>query len=110
MGSMTGIVRTEGHGTPFYFYVGIGQPINLIATGIEDFASKIGTVEIMSLEFHNPRGDFENWVRTLGNEKLARQLRSLSKEKPQGEALRRRLIEVVNRKNQPPKKPAAKMS
>jgi len=107
---MTEIGRTDGHGTPFYFYVGIGQPINVTATDIQDFANKVGSVEIMSLEFHNPRGDFEKWVRTLGNAKLARQLASLSREKPQGEVLRRRLIEVVNRKNQPPKKPAAKMS
>jgi len=107
---MTTIGRTDGLGTPFYFYVGIGQPINVVATDIEDFANKLGSVEIMSLEFHNPRGDFEKWARTLGNEKLARQLGSLSREKPQGEVLRKRLVEVVNRKNQPPKKPTAKMS
>ena len=108
--SMTKIGLTDGHGIPFYFYAGIGQPINVTATGIDDFAQKIWSVEIMSLEFHNPRGDFEKWVRTLGNENLARQLGNLSREKPQCEVLRRRLIEIVKGKNRPPKKPAAKMS
>jgi len=101
---MTEMRGNEGHGFPFYFYVGIGRPINVTATDIDDFANKIRSVELMSLEFHNPRGDFEKWVRTLGNENLARQLGNLSREKPQGEVLRKRLREAINARKQPAKK------
>ncbi len=41
------------------------------------------------------RGDFENWIRTLGDEPLTKQIQNLGRKKLVGEALRKRLLQIL---------------
>jgi hypothetical protein len=56
----------------FYFYKGIGQPLEQTAASLTDLFKKIEKVELQSISFHQARGDFENWIRdVLGNGEVA---------------------------------------
>ncbi len=77
----------------FYFYEDIQKPIGEAALSIEEFAQKVRTLPIVSLEFHQGRGDFANWIREVFKDvSLAENIEMLN---DRGEALRRSLIEAV---------------
>jgi hypothetical protein len=75
----------------FYFYSGIGQSTGLSSDNLVDFCDKIRSVGTRSVEFHVARGDFEAWIRDLGDTGLERRLRLIREMELTGEALRRRL-------------------
>ena len=75
----------------FYFYSGIGQFTGLSSDSLADFRDKIRSVDIRSIEFHVARGDFEAWIRHLGDTRLERRLRLIREMELTGEALRERL-------------------
>jgi hypothetical protein len=75
----------------FYFYSGIGQFTGLSSDNLADFCDKIRSVDIRSVEFHLARGDFEAWIRDLGDTGLERRLRLIREMALTGDALRRRL-------------------
>ncbi|UCG36259.1 MAG: GIY-YIG nuclease family protein [Candidatus Bathyarchaeota archaeon] len=52
----------------FHFYQDIGKPLHEIALNLDDLRAKISAVSYASLEFHQNRGDFSKWVRTVLNE------------------------------------------
>ena len=54
----------------FYFYSGIGQFTGLSSDSLADFRDKIRSVDIRSIQFHVARGDFEAWIRHLGDTRL----------------------------------------
>ena len=75
----------------FYFYSGIGQFTGLSSDSLADFRDKIRSVDIRSIQFHVARGDFEAWIRLLGDTGLERRLRLIREMELTGEALRERL-------------------
>jgi hypothetical protein len=79
----------------FHFYAGLGQPTTFSANSLRDLVTKMKTVQIQSVEFHSSRGDFQNWIRMLGDQRLARQLAELARENLKGEALRERSIRLL---------------
>ena len=79
----------------FHFYLGIGEPINLHAQGLLDFCEKIATANVNSIEFHINRGDFEAWLRGIGDFELAKKAQLLKYKKLSGEELRSRLTELT---------------
>jgi len=79
----------------FYFYVDVGRPLGVIASGMKEFGSQLKTVEVASLEFHLKRGDFEKWVQMLGDADLASNLAKLREGGLAGEKLRAELVRVV---------------
>ncbi len=82
----------------FYFYVDIGKPLNIYAASLQDFCDKILGIDADSVEFHVNRGDFEAWVKGLGDLELAKRI-SLAKEKEWvGEELRRKIYEIVKKR------------
>jgi hypothetical protein len=52
----------------------------------------------ISVEFHMSRGDFEKWIRSLGDDALARNLAKLRKKGLGGEDLRARLRDTVGKR------------
>ena len=80
----------------FHFYNGIGSRIGESAHSLSEFIDSIKTVESGSLEFHSGRGDFENWVRMLGDETLSKQIANIGKSELRGGHLRKRLLQVLH--------------
>jgi hypothetical protein len=79
----------------FYFYAGIGQFLGVSSDSLADFCDKIRSVDIRSIEFHVTRGDFEAWIRHLGDTGLERRLRLIREMGLTGEALRERLYAAL---------------
>lgn len=79
----------------FHFYVGMEKPLEIYASGIQDFLEKIQTIALESLEFHANRGDFENWFECIGDCEVAKKMALLNEKKLSGEPLRERLREIV---------------
>jgi len=87
---------TEQEG--FHFYLAIGEPTGKKAVSLADFAEKMGTVDVQSVNFHYPRKDFEKWVlEVIGDTALASRLNMISRMHIgiKGEALRNQIIRIV---------------
>ena len=75
----------------FYFYAGIERPLDVSSDGLVDLCEKIKSISVGSIEFHLGRGDFESWIRFLGDFELEKRLNLLRSAGLAGEALRERL-------------------
>jgi len=82
----------------FRFCTAENQSTDLFATSLEDFSEKLTQIEVASLDFHYPRGDFQKWVREviLDNE-LADRLCYIQKEVT-GEKLRKEIAKIVQKR------------
>jgi len=80
----------------FHFYASLGKPLGLQAHGLKDFCNKILEVNSDSIDFHVNRGDFEAWFSGVGDVELAKKVALLKEKKLTGEALSRKLRELVN--------------
>ncbi len=79
----------------FHFYLAIGEPTGEIAVSLADFANKMATIEVRSVNFHFSRKDFEKWIRgSIGDAELALRI-SRIRLGVQGEALRNEIIRIV---------------
>ena len=94
----TAILAYEPHDKAFNFYVTVGNPLNLHAHNLRDFANKLGRADIISVEFHMQRGDFEVWFKGLGDEEIAKKTALLKKRNLTGEELRKHLREIVEQR------------
>lgn len=79
----------------FHFYTDIDAYSGIYATGLKDFVDKIQTIDLKSVEFHVPRKDFGNWVRSLGDVELSKRLGLLRSANLSGENLRSTLVQSV---------------
>jgi len=82
----------------FHFFSEVGSPTGISASSLPQFSEILKTVDIKSIEFHLPRGDFEKWIRFLGENILALQLARIRKKAPQGEKLREKIVDVVSKR------------
>src|SRR2546429_6981072 len=89
------LLRSVPPQNAFYFYRAMGAPTGAAARNLPDFLGIINTIDITSLQFHLGRGDFENWVKMLGDNTLAKQLASLKEKQLRGEQLRSELVDAV---------------
>ena len=92
------IIAYAPHDKSFNFYVTVGKPLSIHAHSLRDFANKLDRADIISVEFHMQRGDFENWFRGLGDEELAKKTALLKKKNVVGEDLRKQLHENVEKR------------
>ena len=92
------ILAYEPHDKAFGFYVDIGKPLNLHAHNLRDFANKLEKADIVSIEFHTRRGDFETWFNGLGDEELTKKVALLKQRNVVGEDLRMQLHEIVKQR------------
>ena len=80
----------------FHFHEDINKPLHQIAVSLEDFAEKLKTISLSSIEFHMKRGDFSKWVEdTIRDSKLAH---AINRIKTGGEDLRKELISAVEKR------------
>ncbi len=78
----------------FHFYEAIGKPLGEVAVTLEDLRERIETIPISSIEFHQTRGDFRNWIKeVLKNPQLAE---SIHKLEASGQKLRSDLLMALN--------------
>lgn len=85
---------------PFHFCIDVGDYTGISAASYEDFLTSIRQVNGKSLSFHVKRGDFERWVLdVLKDEKLAKEMGKLKKQKLRGQALRNRLYRIVSNRH-----------
>jgi len=83
----------------FYFFTSIGNYTGISAASLDEFLQKIKDMDIKSLEFHLFREDFEKWIsQTLGDNRLAEEIRSIRIQKIVGNSLRDRLYFLVSRR------------
>ena len=92
------ILAYEPHDKAFGFYVDIGKPLNLHAHNLRDFANKLEKADIVSIEFHTRRGDFETWFNGLGDAELTKKVALLKQRNVVGEDLRMQLHEIVKQR------------
>ncbi len=91
------ILRTVQFDHGFHFTEN-GEYTGVTATSLDEFASKLETIDIHSVLFHYPRGDFQRWIEdTLGDKALADRM-CFIKPEVQGEPLRKQLLKLVRRR------------
>ncbi len=91
----TEVLREVPPQNAFFFYRAIGAPTGAAARNLTDFAGVLGSIDIASIQFHIGRGDFGNWIKMLGDAKLARQVTLLKEKNLRGEQLRTQLLDTV---------------
>ena len=83
----------------FVFYLGIGQPTNLKAKSLKEFQEQIKKVDVVSVEFHMSRSDFQNWIKsTINDDILADEFSKISSTNIRGEELREEILKIVGMK------------
>jgi len=93
------ILRNVSREEAFYFFTSIGNYTGQSATSLDEFLLKIKDINLKSLEFHLYREDFEKWIaQTLGDAKLAEEIKVLKNMKFVGNTLRDQLYFAVSRR------------
>ena len=86
---------------PFLFHTGVGEGnfTGVMSWSLKGFIKALQTIDMKAVEFHNRRGDFESWVEhSLQDEVLSWQLKKTRTAKLEGEALRKAIISVVEKR------------
>ena len=92
------ILRTVPYNNAFYFFTDIGQYSSKFAVSLTEFCKRIETIDIKSVNFHFKRQDFEKWIRgTIGDVDLANEINKINKS-IQGEELRVKIYQTVERR------------
>jgi len=92
------ILRTVPYNSAFYFFTDIGQYSGELAASLADFCKKIKTIDAKSIDFHYKRRDFQKWIRgTRGDVYLANEINKIQKS-IQGEELRVKICQIVERR------------
>ena len=92
------ILRNVPKEEAFYFFTSIGNYTGQNAASLDELLLRIKDIDIKSLEFHLYRGDLEKWIAlTLGDAKLAEEIKNLRDTKVVGNAVRDRLYFIVSR-------------
>jgi hypothetical protein len=90
------VLRTVPFENSFQFCTNVGVYTTVAAASLMDFAAKLDVVDVVSVEFHYPRGDFQFWItKTLGDEELGNRM-CLIKKGLHWEQLREELLKLVN--------------
>jgi hypothetical protein len=89
------ILAYAPHDKAFHFYATVDKPLSLHAHNLRDFPSKVDKADVLSLEFHLKRGDFEAWFKGLGDEELTKKTVLLKQRNISGEELRGLLHGIV---------------
>ncbi len=82
----------------FHFTTEKGVYTGITATGLAEFAKKLETVDVNSVQFHYLRGDFQKWIQgTLEDKELADRM-CFVQPNLTGEELRRHLLKIVEKR------------
>jgi len=92
------ILSTVPIGKEFLFCTADGIYTKEAAFSLENFADKLDGIDAISIVFHYPRGDFQEWIKdVVGDSELADRMcfmrRGIS-----GEKLRQELLKIVRKR------------
>ena len=105
------VLRNVNREEAFYFFTSIGNYTGESASSLEEFQQKIKDIDVRSLEFHLFREDFEKWIsQTLGDSRLAEDIKNVRIQKIVGNSLRDRLYFLVSRRLKELKGASARLS
>jgi hypothetical protein len=91
------ILRSVSLDRGFHFSTEKGST-SITAISLSDFKAKLETIDINSVLFHYPRGDFQKWINdTLGDTELADRM-CFVQTGLSGEKLRAHLIWIVQKR------------
>lgn len=80
----------------FHFYYDLNQYSGVYASDLNDFVDKIQTIDLKSIDFHVPRKDFEFWIRSLGDNELAKKMELIRMKNLSGKNLRTEIHQTVS--------------
>jgi len=89
------ILRSVPSEKAFHFYTEVDRYTGVSASSLNDLCNKIQTIDLRSVEFHVPRGDFKFWFHDLGDLELAKRVDLIKEAGLLGEDLRKRVYETV---------------
>ena len=89
------ILRKTSPEQAFQFYTGIDHPLRVSSNSLSNLCEGIKLIDIGSIEFHIMRGDFESWIRHLGDIELEKRLRQIREASLTGDALQEKLYETL---------------
>jgi hypothetical protein len=93
------ILRKVGDVEAFYFSRAFGSFTGQKANSLEEFLEKIQEVDVKCLEFHLIRRDFEKWMESsIGDFRLASDIRLLRRQELIGEKLRNHFSLVISKR------------
>jgi len=96
---------------PFMFYTGIGESnfTGVKAWTLKGLVECLQKISVKAIEFHNGRGDFENWAEHSLHDKIfAKQLKKARLTKLKGEALRKAILGLTQERFDKVKRQAQK--
>ncbi len=82
----------------FYFHTAVNDYTGQYATSLAQFCQVLEQIDPRAVEFHLARRDFENWIRSLGDNALSLQLAKLRKKPLSGETLRSEVYRTVEKR------------
>ncbi len=92
------ILRIVPYNEAFHFNTEDNVYTGTSAESLEDFASKLKTIDVKSVTFHYYRGDFQRWIENiLGDTDFANQL-CFIRTGISGEQLRQELLKRLERR------------
>jgi hypothetical protein len=94
----TAILSYIPHDKAFHFYATVDKPLSVHAHNLRDFVTKIGRADVVSVEFHLKRGDFEAWFKGLGDEELVKKTSMLKQRNLTGNELLKQLQCIVEQR------------
>jgi hypothetical protein len=91
------ILRSVSLDHGFHFYTEKGNT-GITAISLSDFATKLETIDVNSVIFHYPRGDFQKWIDdTLGDKDLANRMCFIQTSLT-GDYLRKHLLMIIQKR------------
>lgn len=92
------ILTTVSYERGFHFNSEKDVYTGTTAISLSDFAAKLETIDVNSILFHFPRGDFQTCIQeTLGDKELANRMDIVPSD-ISGENLRKQLIKIVHKR------------
>jgi alpha-amylase len=85
----------------FTFFYEFARSSGITVQSLNEFISALKTIDVTSVNFHSEKGDFERWIRqVVGDNELADEVAKIkeTKRKLKGEAIRKKLLAVANKR------------
>jgi len=95
------LLRRLPSGMGFKFSYEFPLSSGLTVLSLQEFYDELKTINIRAIEFHMEQGDFERWInQVVGDEKLACEINSMNslKRKLHGEKLRKKLLDILEKR------------
>lgn len=93
---LSNVPREQG----FYFYSSVGNPTGTVACSFDEFCQSVKSSPAESIEFHLTRGDFESWIRFLGDLELANNIEQLRVANLPRELMMQTLVSAIEERHE----------